>query len=250
MILKRLLVHASKTNSWRTLFSKINLFIPVSKSRWDKAQISEQEAWELPAEWDYSVDHPSFTNEETKSGHLIAALEKQLDIQIAQEFSGRSVIDIGCGPCSFVSKIQTPAQKFGVDPFPFPRWVLDRYAELNFKVLPFPLEVLESPDQVGPNPVIIMYNALQHFWSPSKAFKRIHQLFPQHEILIVEYLNTSADNAHPQIITKQRIERLLKRNSYSNIVVKSFDTILAPLIQYGEGIPAHIGVARAELNKL
>lgn len=234
--------HAAQTDSWRTLFSKLGIFLPVSKSRWHTAQEYEFHAWELPEIWDIQQVHSSFINEESKSGFIIEASERALGMNLEDLLSDKVVIDVACGPCSVLATMTSPSKKFGVDPFPFPEWVVGRYKSLDFELFQVPLEELsmEIEDNLGV-PVFIMYNALQHFGSPFKALQKLSSLSSSHTVLIIEYLDTPADRAHPQILTEKRILRILKRLKYGSTSNAKFDAYLENLVQLGDGKPAKIG---------
>lgn len=234
--------HAVHTDSWRTLFSKLGIFLPVSKSRWLTAQKFEFHAWALPEIWDSQQIHPSFINEGTKSEFIIGASEQALGINLNSLLSDKIVIDVACGPCSVLAPMHSPSAKFGVDPFPFPDWVLNRYKSLDFKLFQGTLEdlVLDLEEDSG-IPVFIMYNALQHFGSPFKALQKLSKLSSCHSVLIIEYLDTPADRAHPQILTERRILRILRRLNYKSCKSVKIDAYLENLVQLGVGKPAKIG---------
>jgi hypothetical protein len=86
-----------------------------------------------------------------------------------------------------------------------------------------------------------MYNALQHFASPFKALQKLSKLSSRHSILIIEYLDTPADRAHPQILTEKRILRILRRLKYQSCKSVKIDAYLENLVQLGVGKPAKIG---------
>jgi hypothetical protein len=236
------LQHAVKADSWRTLLSKVGIFLPVSRRRWDIAQKFEYHAWELPEVWEKSETHPSFINEETKSNFIINVAEQALGLKLGDLLSDKLVIDVACGPCSVIAAMEHPKSKYGVDPFPFPEWVLERYRSLNFQLIPSALERLQlNLNSETEEPVIIMYNALQHFESPYRALKKLSKIFPQHTLLVIEYLNTSADRAHPQILTTRRILRLIRFLKYETLNSVAVDAYLENLVQSGVNKPVRIG---------
>lgn len=234
--------HAAQTDSWRTLFSKLGVFLPVSKSRWLTAQRYEFHAWELPEIWDFQKAHSSFINEESKSRFIIEASERALGVNLEDLLSGKVVIDVACGPCSIVASMPYPTKKIGVDPFPFPEWVKSRYKTLDFELFQVPLEELTVDFKADLSaPVFIMYNALQHFGSPFKALQKLSVLSSSHTVLIIEYLDTPADRAHPQILTEKRILRILRHLKYKTTSNVKIDAYLENLVQIGDGRPAKIG---------
>lgn len=234
--------HTVRTDSWRTLFSKLGIFLPVSKARWLTAQKIEFHAWALPETWNSWQIHPSFLNEGTKSEFFVSASEKALGINLNNLLSDKTVIDVACGPCSILAPMHSPSAKFGIDPFPFPEWVESRYKSQDFRLIQSPLEdsSLDLGEESGV-PIFIMYNALQHFASPFKALHKLSELSSRHTVLIIEYLDTPADRAHPQILTHKRILRILQRLKYQSCKSAKIDAYLENLVQLAFGKPAKIG---------
>ena len=243
---KKVFKYILDSNKYRTLFSSLNIFFPVTHKRWIFAQKSECSLWALPDNFE-GVTHESFINEGKKSNFILNNALNIYGKTIESLVKDRNIIDIGCGPASFITHLNTPRTKIGIDPLPFPKWVIDNYQKSNFTLIQQPIEELSHIKFDGlDNPLVVMYNALQHFMNPYKGIQLISEKFSKHEILIVDYGYAPADNAHPQILTTSRIRRFLTKLDYGNIQVNLLSLYLPKLVQYGENKPPFVIVTTGQ----
>jgi hypothetical protein len=238
------------SNKWRTLLANLGIFLPVSKRRWQVAQKAERHLWSLP-EISESKEHSSFDNESIKSDFIITNSMSRIGLTFEDLLTNKIVVDIGCGPASAIFHSSAPKRKIGVDPMKFPHWVYERYQESGFELINKSIEDLLPADfkNLGDEaPLVIMYNALQHFMDPFLGLNLLKNLLPKHDLLIIEYANTPADDAHPQIITRLRTSRMLKKLGYQTEHIEVILIKKDGLVEAGQGSPAKILVVKANLD--
>ena len=234
-------------NFIRTWASRYEVFFPVSSMRWAKAQRAESASWHIPDHLEGPEISEFFHNEQTKARFLIKVAEQALGISVQQLMGDRTVLDIACGPGSIVSEMPEPSRKIGLDPAPFPKWVHERYSSLNFELISNPLEsAIFHNRNIGPDPLVVMYNALQHFQDCEKAFFNLKNSLGSHQVFFVDYAYVPADPAHPQILTFSRIERMLRKVGYTTENLAVTYARLPGLVEMGNGEPARVisGIAR------
>jgi hypothetical protein len=251
-ILSRLKNFAKRlsANDLRTSLSKREIFLPVSSRRWGFAQKAESESWHIPHNLIEPEISAYFLEEQTKAKFLVHVAEQTLGLSFSNFISERTVLDIACGPGSIIAEMDKPAVKYGLDPAKFPNWVHGRYKELNFQLINHPLESAPLADfDFGVNPLVIMYNALQHFQDCELAFSNLAKSLGTHQVFFVDYGYVPADAAHPQILTFNRIERILSRVGYETTNLALSYARLPGLVEMGNGEPARIlaGIAEYKL---
>jgi hypothetical protein len=245
----RFLTYIFDSNKWRTLFAISGIFLPVSKRRWLVAQNAESHIWNLP-ETSSTYEHPSFLNEGIKSDFIIKNSLSAIGLTLEDLLKDRVVIDVGCGPASAILDSDSPKRKIGIDPMPFPSWVRHRYQQSGFELIIKPVEELIASDfrEISKEiPLVIMYNALQHFKDPYMGLELLSELLKTHELLIIDYANAPADDAHPQVITHQRVSRMLNRIGYQIDQARVIEMKKDGLIEYGHGSAAQILLVKAML---
>jgi hypothetical protein len=221
-------------NNLRTTLAKREIFVFVSPRRWRKAQAAEVDHWNLQIVENEQLP-PVFISEQIKARFLLETAERILGIRVSKLIEDKVVVDIACGPCSVVAEEESPFKKIGVDPAPFPEWVKSRYKKLNFPLISSPMETALIHVTAEKKIVVVMYNALQHFQSPSQALKNIRVSLKEGEIFFVDYADIPADKAHPQILTFNRIKRLLKKKGYSEIQLAQSLVRLPGYVEGGSG---------------
>lgn len=234
------------TNEIRTKLSRFEIFLPVNSARWQKAQVAEAASWHIPDQLSEPLISDFLRDEQTKAKFLLGVAENALGISLLELISDKTVIDIACGPGSIIAELKTFGKKFGLDPAQFPIWVHQRYDSLDFELINAPLESapLNGYD-FGQGPVAVMYNALQHFQNCELAFNNLVSSLGEHKLFFVDYAYVPADSAHPQILTFNRIERLLLKAGYSVNHLAVSKARLPGMVEMVDGQPANIlsGVA-------
>ena len=90
--------------------------------------------------------------------------------QYSFDMGGRSVIDIGGGPCSILLKCENRGASAVVDPGEWPEWVWGRYSAADIQFLNASGESFPSYDSapriVGGFDLALIYNCLQHCEQP------------------------------------------------------------------------------------
>ena len=121
----------------------------------------------------------------------------------AFDMQGKSVLDIGGGPCSFLLKCVNVIGTVA-DPLAYPQWVLDRYAAARIGWLPVRGENLILAafyDEVW------MYNVLQHVENPedvvssARAAGKLLRLF--------DWIDTPPAPGHSHTLTKELLDKWL-----------------------------------------
>jgi len=122
------------------------------------------------------------------------------------DMQGKSVLDIGGGPCSLLLKCVNVDDAKVVDPTKFPDWVYKRYddAGIEYEIQSgedFPSSMTEWWDECW------IYNVLQHTRSPMEVIanaKRQAKL-----IRIFEWIDTPTNIGHPHTLTEEQLNQWL-----------------------------------------
>jgi len=122
------------------------------------------------------------------------------------DLQGKSVLDIGGGPCSLLLKCYNGSKLTVIDPLKYPTWVYRRYFECGIALIEKKGEDIEAVnyDEVW------IYNCLQHTEDPEKVIQQAKKAGKV--IRIFEWIGTSASNGHLQILTEQRLNDMLCGN--------------------------------------
>ena len=176
-------------------------------TKWSEAQVWESDWWgdcantygEEEKQWEYAkrmgLEHRMWHNR--KSPYNI-------------DMAGRSVLDIGGGPCSLLLKCTNVKGKV-VDPLVVPEWVAKRYDLAGIAYSPFPGEdILETGwDEIW------IYNCLQHTRSPRKVIRRAFDALKnapnvdQPCIRLFEWVQTGKNVGHPHAFTAEVLDKWL-----------------------------------------
>ena len=116
------------------------------------------------------------------------------------DMQGKSVLDIGGGPCSFLLKC-TNVRGSVVDPCSYPHWVFERYNAAKIWYLQAKAEDVDdlNVDEVW------MYNLLQHVENPQKIVenaKKIGKL-----IRVFDWLEQGVLPGHPHNLTEEQMNQ-------------------------------------------
>lgn len=168
--------------------------------------------WQRAQEWElnWHGDCVNTLHEEEKQ--LVYA--KRMGIELKPnsktpyeiDLAGRSVIDVGGGPCSLLLKARSFSSAIVVDPlmYRFPEWVRARYAAHGVMVLGEPGEsfVLPKVDEVW------VYNVLQHVQNPKEVIRNAQRHAAM--IRIFEWLDTWQNIGHPHVLTAAELDLWLQ----------------------------------------
>jgi glycosyltransferase involved in cell wall biosynthesis len=99
-------------------------------------------------------------SEEAKQQVIIGALEMWLSMSFSTLARCHRLLDIYCGPSSYLARLRTKGLKEGVDPSVYPEWVYEKYRQNGFHV-----------HVVAPQEMIVcgQYNAILFYNTPSDA---------------------------------------------------------------------------------
>jgi hypothetical protein len=122
------------------------------------------------------------------------------------DFGGRSVIDIGGGPCSVLLKGENlKPRSVVVDPGDYPDWVLMRYSQAGIIWLKIEGEDLEL--DAGANfDLALIYNCLQHCRSPEKIVVNALEA-SRGKLKIFEWVDIPPHPGHPHCLRASDLER-------------------------------------------
>ena len=119
------------------------------------------------------------------------------------ELGGRSVLDVGGGPCSMLLKCVGRTKATVVDPCPYPSWVAHRYQTAGTTYLQQPAE---KPLPLGHDEAWI-YNVLQHVQDPGQIIRNMQASAPV--IRIFEWINIPPHQGHPHMLQADQLDQWL-----------------------------------------
>ena len=117
---------------------------------------------------------------------------------------GKSVLDIGGGPTSILLKAKNLKEGLVCDPLKYPEWTRLRYLEKNIHV-----KTIRGEDviEAGWDEVWI-YNCLHHTDDPAKIISTA--IKAAKTLRIFEWVDIPPHEGHPQMITKEFLDKCLK----------------------------------------
>jgi 2-polyprenyl-3-methyl-5-hydroxy-6-metoxy-1,4-benzoquinol methylase len=216
------------------------LFSPKS-IRWEQAQLAEKHCWsdlwkgEGSADAEYQIKH-----EKIKNHFLIEKWEEAIDVRINNLTANKSVLDVGCGPTSYVAENLIQSDNEGIDPLDYPSWVYQRYEKLKFKVHKVQFESFKCKKKYE---IIVFYNALQHFFDLEKTASTAYRLCQKNgRVIIREYLEIPSDEAHIHVLRKLELDKYFSSAGFN---VKSYSKAvrLPGYVEKGAGEPVDIYIA-------
>lgn len=124
------------------------------------------------------------------------------------DMEGKSVLDIGGGPCSLLLKCVNLKKGAVRDPLSFPKWVKQRYKEAGIDYARATGEdVLSSLDKGEVFDEVWLYNVLQHTQNPQKIIKNARKVGKT--IRIFEWINTPINKGHIHTLTQENLDKWL-----------------------------------------
>jgi len=123
---------------------------------------------------------------------------------LAFDLRGKSVLDVGGGPVSMLLKARNRGRSVVVDPGDWPGWILERYKVAGIEYVHKRAEDVQ-PGELGSFDEVWLYNVLQHTEDPEYIAKMC--LSHGKTVRIFEWVNVAADRLHPQVLTKEKLDR-------------------------------------------
>lgn len=120
------------------------------------------------------------------------------------DMKGKSVLDIGGGPCSLLLKCVNTGKTEVVDPCKYPEWVKIRYelAGISFNnIKGEDINYKYGFDEAW------IYNCLQHVGSPEKIIKNAKKI--SKVIRIFEWIDLPVCEGHPHELTEKKLDKWL-----------------------------------------
>lgn len=213
----------------------------VPSQTWLNAQIAEKEhAESLWLPFGNESRHKCIIGEKIKNTFLLDNLEIFLGSTIESLLQEKDVLDVACGPVSFISQIKGANSLEGVDPLPYPEFVYEQYLMRNFYVNKCRLEDMSLSKSYD---IIICYNTFQHFENLYDAATVIKKLLRPHgRVYIIDYLEIPTDPAHIQFLTKDKLDSIFQQVSLFG-ETKKIDIHLPGYVEIGGGHPINVYLA-------
>lgn len=176
--------------------------LPTWRDSWDKAQDWES-GW-----WDECL--LTFGEEQKQVTYAdrmgLVPREDHEGRWPTYDLEGRSVVDIGGGPCSMLLKAANPGRRAVIDPCSFPEWVRQRYLAAGIDY-----EQVAGEDFLaarrGFNEAWL-YNVLQHVLNPQSVVERAQR--SAGTIRVFEWLHTDRNVGHLHAFTREDLDGYFK----------------------------------------
>lgn len=124
-------------------------------------------------------------------------------IHYSFDVEGKAILDIGGGPVSLLLKAVNLKKGKVVDPLPYPKWTIARYAEKNIEYCQLGGEEIT---ETGWDEVWI-YNCLQHVDDPALI---INNALKAGKLLrIFEWIDIPPHPGHPHELTREKLDNWL-----------------------------------------
>ena len=125
------------------------------------------------------------------------------------DMGGKSVIDIGGGPCSILLKCENRGRSLVVDPAVWPEWVNARYTATGIETFQGPGEALLDahfyPIETSDFDLALIYNCLQHVDDPEKIVA--NACAAAKELRMFEWINIPPHEGHPHELKADLLEK-------------------------------------------
>lgn len=163
---------------------------------------ADEQAWER----DWWGDCTNTLDEELKQLSYFKRLglveTKNAKTRFVFDMQGKSVLDIGGGPCSFLLKCKN-VEGIVCDPCSYPEWVYTRYraAHIGYAYLKGEDITWDSFDEVW------IYNVLQHVEDPQKVIENAKKAGKL--IRFFDWIDTPAMPGHPHTLKERLLNHWL-----------------------------------------
>lgn len=129
------------------------------------------------------------------------------------DLGGKSVIDIGAGPCSLLLKAENFSRAYAVDPLMnrFPSWVRERYRTHGIEPIAECGEDVDLPvaDEVW------IYNTLEHVRDPEKVARNAVRL--GRVVRVFEWIDTYVNEGHIHVLTEDKLREWFGNGTVENM---------------------------------
>ena len=176
-----------------------------NSDRWSNAQSAEKKFWEK----NFHIGRP-------KRENINKFLKKHYDLTL-DFFSGKDVLEVGCGPSGIIYRLDEAKTRIGIEPMDMSELIEDwkkKYVKKGTgENLPFKDQSLD---------VVICLNVLDHTKTPSLIIKEVHRVLRKdgHMLLWVHALRgqykifqsflNKVDPPHPSHFTVTDLNNLIK----------------------------------------
>jgi len=181
----------------------------LSRSGWDEAQVWEADWWVRE-----TVNCTNTYWEEIKQGIYAEKMGIPLGVHGRLDLSGRSVVDVGGGPCSMLLKTYNAGRRMVIDPLgmTWPSWVHERYKAAGIQVI---CGRGEDVHETGWDEVWI-YNVLQHCEDPKAVVERA--MAAGSVLRLHEWVKTGLHDGHIHDLTTEFLEECIGQRGVETIV--------------------------------
>lgn len=118
---------------------------------------------------------------------------------------GKSVLDIGGGPCSLLLKSLDCDRPAVVDPCAYPDWVAERYSEAGIRWRMQRAEDLVVSDAEPEYDEVWIYNVLQHTDDPALIAEHARSLGKV--VRVFEWIDTCVNEGHPHTLNETQLNK-------------------------------------------
>lgn len=144
-------------------------------------------------------------DEETKQ-FVYAELMGLTRVGFGFDCTGKTIVDIGGGPCSLLLKATNFISAIVIDPIEYPPWVYARYREHNVGFSHARGEDLTMPNRPSVDEVWI-YNVLQHVDDPALIIRNAKAISKM--VRIFEWVDIAPHEGHPHELKKDKLDEWL-----------------------------------------
>jgi hypothetical protein len=121
--------------------------------------------------------------------------------------NGKSILDIGGGPCSMLLQTWDATRPTIIDPCPYPAWVRGQYDAKGVWLVTMRGEDLDERMQISFDEAWI-YNVLQHVDDPAQVVANARKAAKL--VRIFEWIDIPPYEGHPHMLTKMGLDTWLE----------------------------------------
>jgi 2-polyprenyl-3-methyl-5-hydroxy-6-metoxy-1,4-benzoquinol methylase len=172
---------------------------------WTESQIEEREFW---------GDCRNTFGEELKQQLYMRCMGfSPMPSTYGFDMKGRSVLDVGGGPCSVLLKCVDLKRGCVVEPCAYPAWVWMRYHTARIDYVRI---AAEEMDEASPGyDVGLMYNVLQHVQDPERIVKKLIEA--SGETHAFEWIDIPPHPGHPHMLTASLLDRWFGKSGTTRV---------------------------------
>jgi glycosyltransferase involved in cell wall biosynthesis len=174
---------------------KVQLAMVKKGKRWESAQDSEATFWRAPSNMSYG--------QVKQQGYVDMLGLGEYGRCARYDLKGKSILDIGGGPCSLLLRCHNYGKVTVLDPCEFETWVYERYKSAKINIVKTSAEDW-IPD--GFYDEVWCYNVLQHVRDPQKIIDMMKRTAKK--IRVFEWIDTPIDTGHPWSFTTEQLDKM------------------------------------------